>query len=122
MDDQRRLADVAEPIADIVLLDRLVLADDGMQGHLAEMARVVFDPGWMLGDEASVVEIREAAERTLDRRRIPGVGGRRVLATAVGRAQDQAAHGLRMLERELLKDHATHRESEPVRRCLAGVV
>ncbi len=60
MKDQHRLVDFAQPIAEVVLLDRLVLADDSVQWHLAKMLGVVFDPLGMLGDEARIVEIRIA--------------------------------------------------------------
>ncbi len=61
VDDQHRLADVGQPRAEIVLLDRLVLSNDGVERHLAEMGRVFLHPGGMVGDEARIVEIRVAA-------------------------------------------------------------
>src|ERR1700694_5507184 len=105
----------------MVVFSRLVLADTGMEGHLAEMARFFLDPVGMLGDEPRVVEIGKAAQRTFDRGRRTGTARGRVLAAAVGRSQDQAAYGSGMVEGELLQNHPAHRQSEPVRRRLAGI-
>jgi len=118
MDDEYWLADLAQPLAEVVSLDSLVLANDGVQRHLAEMRRVFLDPVGMFGDEAHVVEIGIAAQRALDRRR---VRHRRALAAAAGRTQDQAAHGVGMREGELLQNHPAHRQPKPMRRRFAGI-
>src|ERR1700682_6383233 len=106
MDDEHRLADFAEPVADMMLFDRLVLADDGMEGHLAEMARVFFDPVGMFGDEARIVEIGKAAQRTFDRRRGTGATCGSVLAAAAGGAQDGAAYGRGVVVGERVQNHS----------------
>src|SRR5258708_32125764 len=72
VDDQHGLANFAEPITQIVLFDRLVLADDGMEGHLPKMARVFMDPAGMRGNEAGGIESGTAAQRSLDRRCVTG--------------------------------------------------
>src|SRR2546423_4658564 len=119
--DQHRLANLAQAAAKMVLLDRLVLANDGVQRHLAEVLGVLFDPVSVLGDEAGIVEIPEAAQPAFDNRRIVGAARWQSLAAAVCRAEDQAADRVGVVDRELLEDHSAERDPEPVCRCFAPI-
>src|SRR2546423_5640432 len=89
--DQHRLPDVAQATAKVVVLDRLVLADDRVKRHLAKVAGILCNPFGIAEDEMWLVEIRVASQRTRREAWDLWSRGCAPLATAVGRAQDEAA-------------------------------
>ena len=60
MQDQDRLPDLAQAIAVVVLFDRLVLADDRVKWHLAEVLGILGNPLGVVENEMRLVEIRIA--------------------------------------------------------------
>ncbi len=119
VDDLRGRRDLRQPVAAAMVADRLVLAMDGEERHLAEMPRIVLDPFGMVADERGVVELRIATQRVVAWQR-RGVGGAFVVhAAAVRCDQDQAANRCRLHQRQLLEDHPAERNPEPVRGLLA---
>jgi len=114
--DQYGLPDVAQAIANVVMPDGLVLANDRVERHLAKALGVLGHPLGVVENEVSLVEIRVAPKGAV--REPWGLGYRCAppLATAMGRAQDEAADGIRLIECQLLQDHPAQRDAEPVRR------
>src|SRR2546423_3513908 len=61
--DQYRLPDVAQAIAKVMLLDRLVLADDRVKRHLAKVPSILGHPLRVVEDEMWLREIPVAPRR-----------------------------------------------------------
>src|SRR5438270_11811840 len=105
--------DLRQAIADIVLLACLVLADDRVQRHLAEMPGILSHPAALLDDEAGVVEHEIALQWTAGQLGNVGWRNRAPFWRAASRSSDQAAYSLGLLQCHLLEDHATERDAKP---------
>ena len=102
MQDQHRLPDLAQPIANVEVPGRLVLPDDGMQRHLAEVTGILGDPLGVLEKEMWLVEIRVAPKWAFREPRDLCGRGTAPLATAVGCPQDEATDRVRPIKRQLV--------------------
>src|SRR2546427_5961800 len=94
--DQYGLPDVAQAIANVVMPDGLVLANDRVERHLAKALGVLGHPLGVVENEMWLVEIRVAPKGAV--REPWGLGYRCAppLGTPMGCAQDAAAVGIRL--------------------------